>query len=68
VADSGEHVNELSGSMKGRGFLDQRSDHQLLKNHSVRRSCLLQLLISIEGLCRFGRQYFASSRLVTAAL
>jgi len=28
VVDCGEHVNETSGSIKFRGFLDQLSDYQ----------------------------------------
>jgi hypothetical protein len=38
VADSCEHVNELSGSVKGGEFLDYLSDCQLLKKGSVSRS------------------------------
>jgi hypothetical protein len=42
VADSCEHGNEPSGSIKGGNFLEQLSDYQLLKQDSP----LVSLLVS----------------------
>jgi hypothetical protein len=51
VADSCEHGNDPSGSIKGREFLDQTSDYQLLNKDSAPRS---ELVTKLEAFTQQG--------------
>jgi hypothetical protein len=45
VAGSGEHCNEITGSIKGGKFVEQFNNYQLLKNDSVKWSWLVGWLV-----------------------